>query len=107
MRELDIGRRFDGVIAWDSFFHLGMDEQRDMFPRFAAHAKSGAPLLFTSGPAQGEAIGSYCGEPLYHASLNPEEYRSLLDANGFSVEAHVVGDLDCGGHTIWLALQDR
>jgi cyclopropane fatty-acyl-phospholipid synthase-like methyltransferase len=65
MRELDLGRRFDGVIAWDSFFHLGMDEQRDMFPRFAAHAKSGAPLLFTSGPAQGEAIGSYCGEPLY------------------------------------------
>lgn len=107
MRELDLGRRFDGVIAWDSFFHLSMDEQRAMFPRFAAHASSGAPLLFTSGPAEGEAIGTYCGEPLYHASLDPGEYRRLLDANGFSVKVNVVDDPDYGGHTIWLAAHDR
>ncbi|WP_456629046.1 hypothetical protein [Bradyrhizobium sp. URHC0002] len=40
---------------------------------------------------------------LYRASLNPAEYRSLLDRNGFDVVSHVVEDLDCGGHTIWLA----
>jgi cyclopropane fatty-acyl-phospholipid synthase-like methyltransferase len=49
MRELELGRRFDGVLAWDSFFHLGMVDQRRMFPRFAAHAREGAPLMFTSG----------------------------------------------------------
>jgi hypothetical protein len=26
-------------------------------------------LMFTSGPAYGEAIGTYRGEPLYHGSL--------------------------------------
>jgi hypothetical protein len=59
--------------------------------------------MFTSGPAHGEAIGSLGGELLYHASLDPAEYRSLLDLNGFRVVSHVVEDAGCGGHTIWLA----
>lgn len=103
MRELSLGRRFDGLVAWDSFFHLGHDDQRLMFPRFRQHAAEGAALLFTSGPEHGEAIGNFEGEPLYHASLAPEEYRRLLDENGFAVIDHVVEDAACGGHTIWLA----
>ena len=107
MRELALGRRFDGLIAWDSFFHLTPDDQRGMFPRFREHAAERAALLFTSGPGHGEAIGSFEGEPLYHASLDPAEYRRLLDANGFPVLDHVVEDPDCGGHTIWLAQRAR
>lgn len=103
MRGLDLGRRFDGVIAWDSFFHLDRDSQRRMFPRFAAHTALPGALLFTSGPEEGEAIGSYAGEPLFHASLSPREYRSLLADNGFAVLAHAAEDPACGGHTVWLA----
>lgn len=103
MRELALGRRFAGLLAWDSFFHLDMDNQRAMFARFAAHALPAAPLMFTSGPVHGEAIGTCCGEPLYHASLDPAEYRSLLSANGFSVLEYLADDPTCGGHTVWLA----
>ncbi len=103
MRELALGRRFDGLIAWDSFFHLKPDDQRRMFPLFRAHAADGAALLFTSGPGHGEAIGSFEGEPLYHGSLDPAEYRALLDATGFAVVEHIVEDPNCGGHTVWLA----
>jgi SAM-dependent methyltransferase len=46
MRTLDLGRRFDGILAWYSFFHLAPDDQRAMFPVFAAHALPGAPLSF-------------------------------------------------------------
>lgn len=106
MRELELGRRFDGILAWDSFFHLGMDDQRAMFPRFAAHALPGAPLMFTTGPAQGEAIGSYHQEALYHASLAPAEYEQLLATNGFVVRAYVAKDPSCGEHTVWLATYD-
>lgn len=106
MRELELGRRFDGILAWDSFFHLAMNDQRGMFPRFASHAREGAPLMFTSGPREGEAIGSYCEEPLYHASLSPSEYEQLLATNGFVVRAYVAEDPDCGEHTIWLATYD-
>ena len=103
MRRLDLSLTFDGLLAWDSFFHLTADDQRAMFGRFAAHARAGAPLVFTSGSSAGEEIGSYCGEPLYHASLNPEEYVGLLEANNFEVRSHQTNDPDCGGHTIWLA----
>ena len=103
MRALALGRRFDGILAWDSFFHLTPDAQRAMFPIFRGHAAARAALMFTSGPSLGEAIGSFRGEPLYHGSLDPAEYRSLLAANGFSVVAHVVEDPACGRHTIWLA----
>ncbi|WP_137042815.1 class I SAM-dependent methyltransferase [Pseudolabrys sp. FHR47] len=103
MRTLDLGHRFGGILAWDSFFHLAHDDQRRMFPLFAAHALPGAPLMFTSGSEHGEAIGNLHGEPLYHASLAPDEYRALLAANGFAVLDACMHDPDCGGHTIWLA----
>lgn len=103
MRRLDLGRRFDGLLAWDSFFHLDHDAQRAMFPIFRAHARPGAALMFTSGPAHGEATGRLEGEPLYHASLAPDEYRDLLAAQGLEVAAHRAEDPDCGGRTVWLA----
>jgi SAM-dependent methyltransferase len=103
MRNLLLGRTFQGLLAWDSSFHLSHDYQRGMFPIFKRHAASGAALMFTSGTSHGVAIGSYYGEPLYHASLAPEEYHTLLEANGFRVEAYVSEDPNCGRHTIWLA----
>jgi SAM-dependent methyltransferase len=103
MRTLALGHRFDGLLAWDSFFHLRPEDQRTMFPIFGAHAAGSAALMFTSGPALGEAIGTFEGEPLYHGSLDPAEYRSLLRAHGFEVVAHIAEDPSCGGHTIWLA----
>lgn len=103
MRTVPLDRQFDGVLAWDSFFHLTMSDQRAMFPRFAAHARTGAPLMFNAGRSEGSAIGSYQGEPLYHASLDPEEYRQMLASNGFEVLDYKEEDPDCGGRWIWMA----
>ncbi|MEJ2459401.1 MAG: class I SAM-dependent methyltransferase, partial [Novosphingobium sp.] len=105
MRKLALGRRFSGLLAWDSFFHLSPADQRDMFARFQAHAAPGAALMFTSGTSEGEAIGELEGDPLYHGSLGAEEYRSLLGGTGFAVIEHVVEDPSCGYRTIWLAQQ--
>jgi len=103
MRTLQLGRRFDAILAWDSFFHLTPDDQVGMFPIFAVHAAPGAALMFTSGPARGEAIGTFAGEALYHGSLDAAEYRACLHEHGFAVVSHMVQDASCGGHTIWLA----
>jgi 2-polyprenyl-3-methyl-5-hydroxy-6-metoxy-1,4-benzoquinol methylase len=103
MRTLDLASRHDGILAWDSFFHLRRDDQRAMFATFRAHAAPQAALMFTSGPSDGEAIGTFQGEPLYHASLAPNEYCALLERHGFAVVAHKAEDPGCGGHTIWLA----
>ena len=103
MRELDLGADFDAILAWNSFFHLSASDQRDMFSVFAAHAAPGAVLLFTSGPAAGEAIGAVAGQPVFHASLDPSDYRSLLAFHGFTVLEFAPEDPDCRGHSVWLA----
>lgn len=74
-----------------------------MFGVFAAHAAPGAALMFTSGPSESEATGSLEGQPVYHASLGPDEYRHLLDQAGFDVLDHRPEDPECDRHTIWLA----
>src|SRR5207342_1130917 len=103
MRALELGRGFHGLLAWHSFFHLSPADQPPMFERFAAHLSPGGAPMFTSGWDEGEAIGEWQGEPLYHGSLDSAEYRALLATNGFEVVDHVVSDPDCGYATIWLA----
>jgi SAM-dependent methyltransferase len=103
MRALDLGRRFDGLLAWHSFFHLCATDQRAMFPIFAVHAAPGALLTFTSGPLAGVAMGEWQGEPLFHDSLAQDEYRALLSANGFEVLSFTAGMPLGTGPTVWLA----
>lgn len=104
MRELSLGRRFDGVLAWDSFFHLAPADQRAMFDVFARHVAPGGHLMFNAGPAAGEAIGEYHGDPLYHASLSPADYLDLLASAGFALRHHAAEDPEAGGRTAWLAV---
>jgi hypothetical protein len=75
-----------------------------MFDLFARHTSPMAVLMFNSGPDHGEVVGSYRGDPLYHASLSPDEYTELLASTGFEVVAHVSEDWQTGGgRTVWLA----
>ncbi len=103
MRGLALGRRFDVMVAFNSFFHLSPSDQRDMFPVFAAHAAPGARLLFTTGPCASQSWGRVGASAVYHASLDPAEYRDLLAANGFGVTWFRPDDRDLAGHSVWLA----
>ncbi len=103
MRRLALDRTFDMILAWDSLFHLTPIHQRGMFPVFAAHAQPGTVLMFTSGPEAGEPVGEVAGQRVYHASLDPEEYRAILDDYGFDLVDYCPNDPDCRGHTIWMA----
>ena len=103
MRHMYLGQKFQGILAWDSFFHLTQEDQRAMFSIFQKHTEPRAALMFTSGTSHGEAIGNLFGDALYHASLAPEEYKQLLNDHGFQVIKMVAEDADCAGHTVWLA----
>lgn len=71
MRGLDLGRTFDGVIAWHSAIHLTPDDQQGLFAVYARHVRPGGVLMFTSAPEGGELVGEWRGEPLYHAASRP------------------------------------
>lgn len=103
MRTLALGQSYDTILAWNSFFHLSPDDQRAMFPIFAAHASPGATLMFTAGPRAGEPVGEVAGKPVYHASLDPGDYGRALDGSGFKLVSYTPEDPECAGHTVYLA----
>ncbi len=103
MRHPMLPAAFDAVIAWHSLFHLPQADQRAMFRTFARCLKAGGLLMFTSGSEQGETWSDNGGAMLYHASLDVDEYRRLLDAHGFRILRHARDDAACGGATVWIA----
>jgi len=103
MRLLNLGRKFDAIIVWHSFFHLPAADQPAMFERFAEHLNPNGILLFTSGTENGEAWGMNGGENLFHASLSAKEYEDLLNKHNFKVLKHLIKDPDCNFDTVWMA----
>lgn len=106
MRSLDLGETFDGIVAWNSFFHLTEDEQRATLPRLAAHLNPGGTLMTTVGPYAGETTGTVVGSTVFHASLSPAEYAQILEANGLRLTAYLAEDPDCGRHSVLMARKD-
>ncbi len=103
MRTLDLGEQFAGILGWNSFFHLTPDEQRSTLPRLAEHLLPGGALMLTVGPAAGEVVGRVGDDTVYHASLAPEEYRSILERNDIGVVAFVAEDPECDRQSVLLA----
>lgn len=103
MRDFSIGKKYNSIIAWNSFFHLNEEGQRMAMSRFRHHLESKGFLMMTVGPARGEVLGEVNGEVVYHFSMNPEEYENELKTLGFG-EFHITPeDPECLGHTILTA----
>lgn len=103
MRTLSLNRKFDAIIAWHSFFHLPSEDQPFMFHIFKKHLNNNGILLFTSGSEDGEVWGENGGENLFHASLDKDNYQSLLEAHQFRVLSYKEDDPECGNATVWMA----
>jgi cyclopropane fatty-acyl-phospholipid synthase-like methyltransferase len=105
MREINLNEKFDLIIAWNSFFHLSKEDQRLMFKIFEKHINPHGILIFTSGPSDGEVWSDNGGEMLYHASLDPDEYKKLLAEHNFKIVKYHLNDETCGGACVWLAMK--
>lgn len=103
MRHLDLPERFHGILGWNSFFHLTRDEQRAVLPRLVRHLAAPGVLMLTVGPEDGEVGGHVGGDAVYHASLSPQEYHSILAALGMKIAEFVVEDPACDDQTILVA----
>ena len=100
MRKLAFRRRFDGIIAWHSFFHLPPEDHAPTLAGFAAHLVPGGMLMVTTGPEAGEVVGHVGDDLVYHASLAPSHYEPILAANGMQTVAFVAEDPECDGASV-------
>lgn len=103
MRKLQINEGFDLVIAWHSLFHLPHDHQRHVLKQISLFVKPGGLFMFTSGHEYGEVWSDNGGYDLYHASLSAEEYKEILQENGFHIQINKIQDPNCGDATVWVA----
>ena len=106
MRALDLPDRFDGIVGWDSFFHLSADDQRAVIPRLARHLRPGGALMLTVGPRASAATGTVAGEAVPHASFDPADYATLLRSCGLRLTGFLAEDPDCDFHSVLLARHD-
>ena len=103
MRTLALGDRFDGIVAWNSFFHLTADAQRDCIARMAAHLKVDGSLMLTVGQKAGEVEGTVGSEQVYHASLSPAGYATCLEENGLRLTGFLAEDPETAHHSVLMA----
>lgn len=102
MRELAFPKKFKGIIAWNSFFHLNYKEQVDALKDFSECLDSAGVLMFTAGPEHGDVGGQVNGKAVHHWSLSLEEYQTQLELLGFKLESYVHNDPECNGHSVYL-----
>jgi len=102
LRQITLPGPYDGVLGWNSVFHLTQAEQRAVIPHLIRLVRPGGPLMITIGHGNGTATGTIAGHTVYHASLSPQEYRALLDENGCDTVDLVIEDPRCNGHSVLL-----
>lgn len=103
MRTFDLDATFDGIIAWNSFFHLKPNDQPTALKQFSKHLKRNGCLMATVGPEASEVRGFVGDDVVYHASLSQEAYKTACDRYGLQLLELALSDPNCNGHSILLA----
>lgn len=106
MRTFKTEEKWQGILGWNSFFHLTPTEQRRCLPRLADALAPGGALMLTVGSSEGAVAGTVGTEQVYHASLSLAQYVALLEANGLHLRAFVAQDKTCNDHSVLLAHRD-
>jgi predicted TPR repeat methyltransferase len=79
-------KKFDGVLAWDSFFHFPKEKQEDIYFKVGSVLNAGGYLLFTHGDADDEHIDKMMGESFYYSCLPKDRVCQILSEIGFEIE---------------------
>lgn len=77
--------KFDGIVAFDSFFHFGKNQQKDIYKRTSSMLTKGGYLLFTHGKNDSEIIDKMFNEDFYYSSLAVNDVKQLLKESGFKI----------------------
>ncbi len=72
-------RAYDFICAWDSTFHLPIEEQQPVLQKLCAALNPRGILLFTCGGTErGEITGSFNGQTFGYSTLGVNEFLRLL-----------------------------
>lgn len=76
---------YDGVLAFDSFFHFPKERQHEIYARVSQWMNAGAPILFTHGNKDGEIRDTMYDEIFYYSCLDTAEVHRLMQEAGLEI----------------------
>jgi predicted TPR repeat methyltransferase len=77
--------KYDGVIAYDSFFHFPKNRQKNIYKIVSGWINIGGYLLFTHGNGYDEIEAKMFDKIFYYSSLKKDKVHKLLLKNGFEI----------------------
>lgn len=77
--------RYDGVIAFDSLWHIAKSGQAGAYRKISSLMKDGAYFIFTHGSRNDETIGTMFGRQFYYGALGIDELKAVLSEVGLKI----------------------
>ncbi len=94
MTEVRFKKKFDGVIAVYSIFHVPREEQKKLFERIHSVLFSGGVFLASLATDEGEYEHDYFGVPVFWSHYSSEKYKNMI---GEKFEILYENFVDTGG----------
>lgn len=76
---------FDAAIAFDSIFHIDLQDQRKIYPKISSLLNPGGLFLFTHGRETGAVEGEMFGEKFVYSALDEEEIRRIFEKEDLKI----------------------
>ena len=97
---IDINRRYDGILAWDSLFHLPLENQEKTIRKIIRRVSNDGILMFTAGGQEGELVSSMFDTEFYYSSLSVDHYERILIEEECEILFNEVDDSRSKGHRV-------
>lgn len=95
-----INGNFDGVLAWDSLFHIPLEEQIRTLKKVIRSLDPNGVALFTTGGQRGEIVSEMFGQKFYYSSLSKRQYEDILAEENCQVLFNEIDDPSGLGHRV-------
>lgn len=77
--------RFDFIVAWDSLFHIPLDQHEMVIPKLCCMLEHDGVLIYTFGNGMGEHTDTWRDDVFYYSSIGINENIRLLINNGLTI----------------------
>jgi SAM-dependent methyltransferase len=96
-------RTYDFITAWDSIWHVPLEQQQALLSKLLSALNSGGVLIFSCGgiDQRGEHTDDFMGPEVYYSSLGLPEFMQLI-LNSNCICRHIEYDQYPESHTYFI-----
>jgi SAM-dependent methyltransferase len=98
MLTLKLTRRYQGIVAWDSVFHIPRTEHGRLFSDMYQWLEHNTPLLLSIGGSEDEFTAPMFGVDFFYSGHSPDVSLACLRDAGFQIVRAEVDDPSSRGH---------